>query len=369
MKRIICLFSCLILLFVLNGCEENLIVEEYSNTPVDNYKAFCSEFSKVYGAFEAKHINWDSLTSYYSRDIDKTTTEKQLFITLCSLLDELNDGHANLSSADFGDFQSCRKRNKSFFADYNTQAVKYIIKQQDLIRAKYLEGNYTSMITASSWFFYGTINYNNKKIGYIYIPTFTAANWSNKYIEDAVTLFNNYDAVIIDLRYNGGGQIETFAYTLNMFSNEKTCYMKTKLRNGPGYNDFTDYFSNYTDPHSNSLKNIPVAVLINSFSASGAELFTLGIKTQKNAFTVGDTTWGAFSQVYAKYLPNGWMFRAGSQVIYKPDGSLYTDSEGRYIEGNGIEPDFYCADKLNEINNGNDAPLDLALEKILLKLH
>jgi hypothetical protein len=368
MKKIIYALGVLIFVLLVNGCEENLIVEEYSNTPTDNYKAFCSEFGKVYGAFEAKHINWDSLTNYYSRNINNTTTDKQLFVTLCSLLDELNDGHANLSSTDFGQYQSCRKRSKSFFTDYSTQSAKYIIKQQDLIRTKYLEDRYASLVTTTGWFFYGTINYKNKKIGYIYIPTFIVDHWSNKYIEDAVTLFNNYDAVVIDVRYNGGGQIETFAYTLNMFSNQKTCYLKTKLRNGAGYNDFTEYFSNYTEPHSNSLKNMPVAVLINSFSASGAELFTLGLKTQKNVFTVGDTTWGAFSQVYAKYLPNGWMFRAGSQVMYKPDGSLYTDSKGRYIEGNGIEPDFYCADKLNSIYNGNDDPLNLALEKILLKL-
>lgn len=368
MKKILGLISFIFCLSIFTGCEENILTEDFSNNPAGNYKAFCSEFSMVYGAFEAKHINWDSLTNFHGKDITERTTDKELFDKLSLLLREINDGHANLISKQFGQFQSSSKGYRSFFIDYKTQDSKYVIQQQDLIRASYLGGNYVSAVTNTGWFFYGTINNNNKKIGYLYIPTFMADNWSDKFIDDAVALFNSCNAVIVDVRFNGGGQIETFAHTVNMFSNERKCYLKSKFRNGPGHNDFTDFSENYTDPHSNSLKNIPIAILTNCFSASGAELFLLGMKSQKNVISVGDTTWGAFSQVYAKYLPNGWMFRAGSQVIYKPDGSLFTDSKGNYIEGIGIAPDFYCPDKLTEVNKGHDSPLDLALEELNKKL-
>jgi C-terminal processing protease CtpA/Prc len=67
-------------------------------------------------------------------------------------------------------------------------------------------------------------------------------------------------------------------------------------------------------------------------------------------------------------LPNGWKIRLGAQVVYATDGSLLSDSKGNYLEGIGIAPDIYVQDKLKEIRQGKDAPLDAALKEIVKKI-
>ena len=110
-----------------------------------------------------------------------------------------------------------------------------------------------------------------------------------------------------------------------------------------------------------------IAILANSFTASSAEHFLLALKSQQNVFTVGDTTRGAFSQVWGRVLPNGWQFRCGSQVVYSPDGKLLTDKNGSYLEGKGIIPDFLVQDRIAQIRSGHDLVLDQALFQIYLK--
>jgi C-terminal processing protease CtpA/Prc len=103
---------------------------------------------------------------------------------------------------------------------------------------------------------------------------------------------------------------------------------------------------------------------MNSFTGSSAEHFILGMKTQSNVITVGDTTRGAFSMVRERILPNGWKYRICSQVVYNIDGSLLVDSKGNYLEGIGIAPDYYAPDYYNKAINGNDVPLNTALQKL-----
>jgi hypothetical protein len=67
-------------------------------------------------------------------------------------------------------------------------------------------------------------------------------------------------------------------------------------------------------------------------------------------------------------LPNGWSFRLGSQVVYTPEGQLYTADNGEYIEGHGITPDFYVTDKFKRVEDGYDNPLIKAVHELNLIL-
>ena len=145
--------------------------------------------------------------------------------------------------------------------------------------------------------------------------------------------------------------------------------MKSQYRNGTKHDNLTKMDEHWTSPHSNGLNNIPVAILMNSFSASSSDHFILGMKTQSNVISIGDSTCGAFSAVYERVLPNGWKYRLGSQVIYSPCGSFYTTNDGKYIEGHGIAPDFYIQDNWNQIIIGQDVVLNKALEELNRKLN
>ncbi len=350
--------------FLLFSCEDILLHEEFKNTRIDNFNAFWSEFDRYYGAFEAKGINWDSLKIVYRTGINEHSTDHELFNALCGLLATLNDGHANIHCPAFGTFSSYHNESKSYFSDFYTQDTKYQVEILNLISHQYL-GTTSRRDTVNNYLFmYGKIDYQNLIIGYIFIGTFKEYQFPIRFINEAIDYFGNSDAVIIDIRFNGGGQTEPFVQCINLFSSEKKLYMKSKFRNGPEHNNFSPFYDHFTNPNPIGLKNIPMAILINGFTASSSEYFLLALKTQNDVISVGDTTWGAFSSQVARILPNGWQYRLGAQIIFTPEGVLFTDSNGQYLEGIGIPPDYYMQDSKQAIDNNQDLVLDLALEKL-----
>jgi carboxyl-terminal processing protease len=342
------------------ACEDQLLTEKYYDTPLHNYEMFWSEFDLFYGAFEAKGIPWDSLKGVYSTGLTNSSTNRQLFIALSGLLHALDDGHASLDAPGLGYFRSWNRRSKSYFGDIRNYDYSNILLLQEVIKKRYIS-NAKSTSFSGYDFFWGPISFGTIRVGYIYIPTFSISDYPKAYVQQAVESFKTLDAVIVDLRFNGGGTTEAFYATLNLFASESRVYLKSKLRNGPGHNDFTAMEEHATHPNPDGIRNKPIAVLMNAYSASSSDHFILGMKSQPNVITVGDTTCGAFSSVLERVMPNGWVFRLGAQVVYAPDGNLLTDIHGKYLEGIGIAPDFYAPDELKEIDRGNDITLNKAL--------
>ncbi|MBN1143444.1 MAG: hypothetical protein JXA72_03440 [Bacteroidales bacterium] len=351
---------------LLAGCEKSLLTTEFSDTPVDNFEALWHEFDVGYGAMAAKNLNWDSLGQVYGSRVTNSSSDYELFGAMCGLLHEINDGHTDLKASGVAFFRSWNRRDKSFYVDTYTRSMGDVGFQLKTIRTYYLNNNYNSVEVEGWMFFYGTMYVNQKKIGYLYIPTFSLDHFPDSFIQSAVDDFQLMDAVIIDLRFNGGGNTESFVKTLNRFASESKIFLQSKYRNGPSHNDFSDMVEHRIRPHNDCLKNKPVAILMNSYTASSSEHFILGMKSQQGVFTVGDTTCGAFSSVNERVLPNGWCFRIGGQVVYTPDENLLVDSKGRYLEGIGLSPDFFVPDQWEPLKIHKDLPLDKAIERLTL---
>lgn len=349
------------------ACEESLLKEHYDNTIPDNFEIFWSDFDHIYGAFEAKQINWDSLKTAYGKNINDKATNGELYNALCGLLNELNDGHADLYAPEFGYYRSWNRREKSYFSDVKTSDMWRVASMQQIIRSNYMKNQFQAANHSGWFFFYGTITHHEKNVGYICLPTFNISDYPREFIQAAIDSFNTLDAVIIDLRFNGGGTTEAFVWSMNSFASEKKMYMKSQFRNGPNHYNYTPMEEHWTNPHSDGLKKIPVAILMNAFSASSSDHFILGMKTQSNVITVGDTTCGAFSSVFERVLFNGWKYRLGAQVIYDTGGKPFCDQHGNYLEGIGIAPDHYAPDVWSEVIKGYDMPLEKALEALTIR--
>lgn len=99
----------------------------------------------------------------------------------------------------------------------------------------------------------------------------------------------NIAALILDLRFNGGGSMKEAADLSGMFIDRGPLAI-SKRRNEDNYT--------IRDPNRGTIFSMPIVVLVNQFSASASEFFTAALQDYNRAIIVGSPTHGkATSQV------------------------------------------------------------------------
>lgn len=129
--------------------------------------------------------------------------------------------------------------------------------------------------------------------------------------------------IILDLRSNPGGLLSSVAEVAGRFV--KDGLIVTMVDND----------GNKTEvpiKRSSSVINLPIVVLVNSYSASGSEVLAGALQDYERAVVAGVTTFGKGSVNYLHELSDG-------SGLYLTIGRWYTP-DGRLIEGKGIEPDY-----------------------------
>ncbi|MCD6065314.1 MAG: hypothetical protein K0S33_140 [Bacteroidetes bacterium] len=142
-------------------------------------------------------------------------------------------------------------------------------------------------------------------------------------LDAAFGFVSNCKAVIIDMRYNGGGSPDMVLQTQNYFYN-------TNVHMNDIIDGALDTLKRYTDTTKTSFKlNMPVYILTAWFTFSGAEDFTYGLKKNKRAIVVGDTTGGGAHPTGTYDLGQGF-------IAFIPCARA---PEGEDWEGTGVTPD------------------------------
>jgi len=136
-------------------------------------------------------------------------------------------------------------------------------------------------------------------------------------------LDNGASGIILDLRSNPGGLLSTVAEVTGHFV--KDGLVVTMVDNKGKRTEVPI-------KRSSSVIELPVVVLVNSFSASGSEVLAGALQDYERAVVAGVTTFGKGSVNYLHELTDG-------SGLYLTIGRWYTP-DGRLIEGEGIEPDF-----------------------------
>ena len=145
-----------------------------------------------------------------------------------------------------------------------------------------------------------TFDINSNKIGYLMYNGFT-----NEFDEDLNTAFSQFAAdgitdLILDLRYNGGGSVNTSRLLSSMIysTNTNLVYLKQrwndKIQAVFSDESLTDYFANTTGAGTaiNSLGLNRVYVLTTNRTASSSELVINGLDPYIDVILIGSTTRG-----------------------------------------------------------------------------
>ncbi|MEO7531138.1 MAG: S41 family peptidase [Sediminibacterium sp.] len=345
-------------------------------------------------------LDWQATKKRYETFIPKLNNRSDLRILLSDMLGELNSSHQGFTSN--GDEENLTLSSRTMetgimFENTDPYKVKYVIKKSnadkkavDVKAGDVLVKVNDEMVDQSmdrNYYFSKpsldkevklTFDRSGKSIDVKIHPQATLANslydeWIDnnqqrvdeksknriayhcmknmstgeleKFLIDMTQDFYKKEAMILDLRYNTGGNVHD--EVLKFLS--QRAYLQWKYREGK------------MTPQSNfSPADKPIILLTNEQSLSDAEMTSQGFKSLKLGKIVGTGTYRWIIFTSGAGLVDGSFVRLPSWGCYSLDG--------KDIEKTGVDPDIYVGMNFEDRINKRDPQLDKAIEEILKQL-
>ena len=310
--------------------------EEYADNPRGNFEALWKIVDEHYCFFDYKKeqygLDWNAIYDKYSRQIADDMTDNQLFEVLGNMLGELKDGHVNMySSWDVA-------RNWSWHENYPSNLSDTLIN-------RYLGTDYR----ISSGMRYRILDDN---IGYIRLQSFASAMGEGN-LDEILYYLMPCNALIIDIRDNGGGLITSAEQLAARFTNTPLHVGYMQHKTGRGHSDFSSMQEQRLKPSKGIRWQKRVAILTNRSVFSAANEFVKYMRCCPNVVQIGDRTGGGAGMPYSSELPIGWSIRFSACPMYDKDGNS-TEF--------GIAPDYDVQLSQTDLLRGKDTIIEKARE-------
>lgn len=183
------------------------------------------------------------------------------------------------------------------------------------------------------------------KVAYTHMRAMGGEDLENFY-KDMHTRMVGKEALILDLRYNNGGNVH----------NEVLEFLSQKAHYNWAFRD------NKTNSHPNVTPgDLPIVVLVNERSLSDAEVTSNGIKTLGLATIVGTETYRWIIFTTGASLIDGTYLRLPAWGCYSLDGAD--------LEITGVKPDIYVKNTFKDRLEGKDPQLERGVEEVLRQLN
>ncbi|WP_462253700.1 S41 family peptidase [Ekhidna sp.] len=180
----------------------------------------------------------------------------------------------------------------------------------------------------------------NGRAGYIYVRS-TGIDGQNELIRQFTGQLHK-DALIIDERFNSGGQIpDRF---IEMLDRKPLAYWA--VRDG----------ETWSWPPAGNFG--PKAMLINGWSGSGGDAFPDYFRKAGLGPLIGSRTWGGLIGISG--VPS--LIDGGSVTV--PTFRMYDPNGEWFKEGHGVDPDIEVKENPGQLAQGNDAQLQRAIDYI-----
>ncbi|KPL02437.1 MAG: hypothetical protein AMJ90_05825 [candidate division Zixibacteria bacterium SM23_73_2] len=167
-------------------------------------------------------------------------------------------------------------------------------------------------------------------IGYIDFRCFSDAGDAGPTAVAAMNFLAHTDAIIFDLRQNGGGSPSMIQLISSYFFDEPVHLNSFYIRKS----DSTHQFWTQSHVQGPRMTDVDIYVLTSSRTFSGAEEFTYNFKNLKRGTIIGETTGGGAHPVDGRIFSN---LNVGMSL---PFGRAVNPITGTNWEGTGVEPDI-----------------------------
>jgi tricorn protease len=183
------------------------------------------------------------------------------------------------------------------------------------------------------------------RIGYLHIQAMNPP--SLRKFEKEIREFRNKEALVIDQRWNGGGNIEQELLAILVQRQYQVWQPRGTEATG---RPFAGFFG-------------PKIVLQNWRSASNAEMFPAGFRALGLGKVVGTPTMGAVIGTGSYSLIDG------STVRTPGVGVFLADSKHTNMENYGVQPDLLVDNKPEDVLAGRDRQLEAAVDELMKQLN
>lgn len=188
----------------------------------------------------------------------------------------------------------------------------------------------------------------DKTVAYLALYQFTD-NSAEEFQKAAQTILtSNAKGIILDLRNNPGGYLESAVQIAGWFTAEGQLVVTEDYGNGKK--------TEHKSSGINKLGSYPVIILMNQGSASASEILAGALRDDKGIKLVGEKSFGKGSVQELEQMANG--------TSLKVTVAKWLTPSGHSIMHDGLEPDVKVDLTLDDFNAGRDPQLDKALEML-----
>ncbi|MCZ2343042.1 MAG: S41 family peptidase [Bacteroidales bacterium] len=173
----------------------------------------------------------------------------------------------------------------------------------------------------------------DKKIAYICLTQFAPSTFRDLYKALKEIEEQGVKGLVLDLRYNPGGLLQAAVLICDLFL-EDGLIVSVRPRVGEA--------ESYYDRGAGKFTNFPIAVLVNGYSASAAEILSACLQDYNRAVVVGERSYGKGSvQSVEDFSPTGGQIKMTTARYFPPLGRNIDklSTGGKDDEEWGVKPD------------------------------
>ncbi|WP_420459518.1 S41 family peptidase [Neolewinella sp.] len=284
-------------------------------------------FKKIYGG-----LNWNE-------DLASPLTEPGVNINVGDYLLAVNgqelraeDNLFRLFERTAGTIVELRVGPNADGSNARTERVTPIEDEYDLRNRDWVEGNLRKVNEAT-----------DGRVAYVYVPNTGGGGFAyfKRYFFPQV----DKQAIIVDERFNGGGQIADY-------------YIELLMR--PYQNSWTYRYGQDQHAPVASIQG-PKVLLIDETAGSGGDLFPYLWRQNDLGPMIGKRTWGGLVGVlgFPTFIDGG--------SVTAPNVAFW-DENGYRVENEGVAPDIVVEQYPKEVMAGGDPQLERAIQEVLRQL-
>jgi len=192
-------------------------------------------------------------------------------------------------------------------------------------------------------------------IGWIMFPRWNGADLPDQF-DEVMEQMRDTRALIVDVRWNGGGDAELSKLVAARFVDTTRVYSSYQYRSGSDRNALTKKIKQTVSPRGPWRYNRPVILLMGQGCISACESFCAMMAACPNVTTMGDHTRGATGFP----VP----FKLGHEIEIHVPQWLVTLPDGQVVDGHGVLPDVPFVPKPDSFTEYRDELMTLTLARL-----